>query len=170
MIDLNRHPESKPLYTDGRIITGLCPTTNFLGNNLYHDHRTELTPTEINHRLEKYYWPYHHELQNQLQSLKEKFGKKPDIFDSNMKVLQAGYNFGDTTETFGTTYKVEKAKMPAGEALLYVGEVKKVGVAGRGHEIVDKYEEERVPEELSESSVSPNGARESCAQRCDAQS
>src|SRR5436190_5329510 len=31
VIDLNRHPESKPLYTDGRIITGLCPTTNFLG-------------------------------------------------------------------------------------------------------------------------------------------
>jgi 2-oxoglutarate ferredoxin oxidoreductase subunit alpha len=28
--------------------------------------------------------------------------------------LQAGYNFGDTTETFTTTYKVEKAKMEKG--------------------------------------------------------
>ena len=29
-------------------------------------------------------------------------------------MLQAGYNYGDTTETFTTTYKVEKAKMPPG--------------------------------------------------------
>ena len=29
--------------------------------------------------------------------------------------MQAGYNYGDTTETFTTTYKVEKAKMEVGE-------------------------------------------------------
>jgi 2-oxoglutarate ferredoxin oxidoreductase subunit alpha len=29
-------------------------------------------------------------------------------------VLQAGYNYGDTTEIFTTTYKVEKAKMDPG--------------------------------------------------------
>ena len=29
VIDLNRDPESKPLYQDGRIITALCPTTTF---------------------------------------------------------------------------------------------------------------------------------------------
>src|SRR5687768_15892192 len=37
VIDLNRDPESKPLYSDGRIITGLCPTTDFLGSPLYKD-------------------------------------------------------------------------------------------------------------------------------------
>jgi 2-oxoglutarate ferredoxin oxidoreductase subunit alpha len=31
-----------------------------------------------------------------------------------VRVLKAGYNFGDTTETFTTTYKVEKAKMEPG--------------------------------------------------------
>src|SRR5690242_9403103 len=35
VIDLNRDPKSKPLYSDGRIITGLCPTTNFLGEPIY---------------------------------------------------------------------------------------------------------------------------------------
>ena len=59
------------------------------------------------------YWMYNRDMDNTLTFLKEKFGKKQDIFESNMKVLQAGYNFGDTTETFSTTYKVEKAKMPA---------------------------------------------------------
>ncbi|MBX9733887.1 MAG: 2-oxoacid:acceptor oxidoreductase subunit alpha, partial [Chitinophagaceae bacterium] len=33
---------------------------------------------------------------------------------SNIKVLQAGYNYGDTIETFTTRYKVEKAKMQPG--------------------------------------------------------
>jgi 2-oxoglutarate ferredoxin oxidoreductase subunit alpha len=47
--------------------------------------------------------------------LKDKFGKKDDILNSNIKALQAGYNYGDTTETFTTTYKVEKAKMEVGE-------------------------------------------------------
>jgi 2-oxoglutarate ferredoxin oxidoreductase subunit alpha len=60
------------------------------------------------------YWMYDRDMENTITFLKDKFGKKPDIFESNMKVLQAGYNFGDTTETFTTTYKVEKAKMQPG--------------------------------------------------------
>ena len=60
------------------------------------------------------YWMYGRDMDNTINFLKEKFGKKPEIFESNMKVLQAGYNYGDTTETFTTTFKVEKAKMPPG--------------------------------------------------------
>ena len=56
------------------------------------------------------YWMYDRDMKNTETFLQEKFGKKQDILDSNLKVLQAGYNFGDTTETFTTTYKVEKAK------------------------------------------------------------
>lgn len=60
------------------------------------------------------YWMYGRDMENTTSFLREKFGKKPDILDSNLKVLQAGYNYGDTTETFTTTYKVEKAKMQPG--------------------------------------------------------
>ncbi|HEY8688534.1 MAG TPA: 2-oxoacid:acceptor oxidoreductase subunit alpha [Chitinophagaceae bacterium] len=60
------------------------------------------------------YWMYNRSLDNTMQFLKEKFGKKEAILNSNIKVLQAGYNFGDTTETFTTRYTVEKAKMPSG--------------------------------------------------------
>jgi 2-oxoglutarate ferredoxin oxidoreductase subunit alpha len=60
------------------------------------------------------YWMYNRDMDNTIIFLKEKFGKKQDIMDSNIKVLQAGYNYGDTTETFTTTYKVEKAKMTPG--------------------------------------------------------
>ncbi len=60
------------------------------------------------------YWMYNRDMASTVQFLKDKFGKKPEIFESNMKALQAGYNYGDTTETFTTTYKVEKAKMHPG--------------------------------------------------------
>ncbi len=60
------------------------------------------------------YWMYNRDMDNTIEFLKDKFGKKPEILDSNVKVLQAGYNYGDTTETFTTTYSVEKAKMDAG--------------------------------------------------------
>src|SRR6187402_569598 len=39
VIDLNRDPNSKPLYDDGRIITGLCPATDFSGKPIYKDER-----------------------------------------------------------------------------------------------------------------------------------
>ncbi|KAA9039375.1 2-oxoacid:acceptor oxidoreductase subunit alpha [Ginsengibacter hankyongi] len=60
------------------------------------------------------YWMYNRSMDNTIRFLTEKFSKKPDILNSNIKVLQAGYNYGDTTETFTTRYSVEKAKMPAG--------------------------------------------------------
>jgi N-formylglutamate deformylase len=75
VIDLNRDPDSKPLYTDGRIITGLCPTTNFLGEQLYNDKRTEVDHAEVKRRLETYYWPYHEKLNSLLSEIKKKFGK-----------------------------------------------------------------------------------------------
>ena len=61
------------------------------------------------------YWMYNRDMDNTVRFLKEKFGKKPDIMNSNIKVLQAGYNYGDTTETFTSRYQVEKAKLPAGK-------------------------------------------------------
>lgn len=60
------------------------------------------------------YWMYNRSMDNTIRFLNEKFSKKPDILNSNIKVLQAGYNYGDTTETFSTRYSVEKAKMPVG--------------------------------------------------------
>jgi len=60
------------------------------------------------------YWMYSRDMDSTLKFLNEKFGKKDDILNANLKALQAGYNFGDTTETFTTRYKVEKAKMKPG--------------------------------------------------------
>ncbi len=60
------------------------------------------------------YWMYNREMETTIGFIKEKFGKKPEIFESNVKALKAGYNYGDTTETFTTRYTVAKAKMDPG--------------------------------------------------------
>jgi N-formylglutamate amidohydrolase len=75
VIDLNRDPQSKPLYSDGRIITDLCPVTTFLGEPIYQDERKEIDQEERKVRLQKYYWPYHEKLNELLNHTKSTFGK-----------------------------------------------------------------------------------------------
>jgi 2-oxoglutarate/2-oxoacid ferredoxin oxidoreductase subunit alpha len=60
------------------------------------------------------YWMYNRDMDNTIRFLTEKFGKKPEILESNVKALQSGYNFGDTTETFSARYSVSKAVMEPG--------------------------------------------------------
>jgi 2-oxoglutarate ferredoxin oxidoreductase subunit alpha len=60
------------------------------------------------------YWLYNRDLETTIEFLKEKFGKKVNILNSNVDVLKAGYYYGETTELFTTRYKVEKAIMDSG--------------------------------------------------------
>jgi N-formylglutamate amidohydrolase len=75
VIDLNRDPNSKPLYSDGRIITALCPATTFLGEPIYKDERAEVELPEVKRRVELYYKPYHQQLDKLLKETRKKFGK-----------------------------------------------------------------------------------------------
>lgn len=75
VIDLNRAPDNRSLYSDGRIITALCPTTTFLGEPLYKDGRTEVAAGEVRRRIDKYYTPYHEQVGRELDALRSKFGK-----------------------------------------------------------------------------------------------
>lgn len=60
------------------------------------------------------YWMYNRPLDTTEKFLNAKFAKRPDILEANLKTLKAGYNFGDTTETFTTRYSVDKAKLEPG--------------------------------------------------------
>lgn len=75
VIDLNRDPESKPLYTDGRIITALCPTTTFFGETIYKDERKEVLGEEVRRRVDLYYKPYHQKVAELIEEKKRKFDK-----------------------------------------------------------------------------------------------
>ena len=59
-------------------------------------------------------WMYTRPLEPTLDFLEKKFGKKPEILAANKAALQAGWSFGETTETFANQYVVKPATMPAG--------------------------------------------------------
>ena len=60
------------------------------------------------------YWMYNRNMDNTLNFIRDKFGKKDEIMLSNIRALQAGYNYGETTEAIGERYTVAKAKMGTG--------------------------------------------------------
>src|SRR5262249_25937024 len=59
-------------------------------------------------------WMYHRPTESTERFLREKFANKPDIAEANVLAFRAGWNFGETTESFVTTYEVAPAKLPAG--------------------------------------------------------
>lgn len=60
------------------------------------------------------YWMYNRELNNSIKFLEEKFTKNPDILESNVKLLKAGYAYGETTEAIETRYQINPAPMKPG--------------------------------------------------------
>jgi 2-oxoglutarate ferredoxin oxidoreductase subunit alpha len=60
-------------------------------------------------------WLYGRPIEPTIEFLNAKFrAKRPEIADANIKALQAGHAFGETTETFAVTYEVKPAKLQPG--------------------------------------------------------
>ena len=60
-------------------------------------------------------WMYGRPIETSEAFIREKFARKPDIAEANVLALKAGWNYGETTEAFGTTYEVSRATLPTGE-------------------------------------------------------
>jgi 2-oxoglutarate/2-oxoacid ferredoxin oxidoreductase subunit alpha len=59
-------------------------------------------------------WMYHRPTEGTELFLREKFAKKPDIAEANILAFRAGWNYGETTESFAVTYEVAPAKLKTG--------------------------------------------------------
>jgi 2-oxoglutarate ferredoxin oxidoreductase subunit alpha len=59
-------------------------------------------------------WLYNRPTEKTLGFLERKFAKKPEIADANKRAFNAGYAFGETTETFAVSYEVRPAKLKPG--------------------------------------------------------
>jgi 2-oxoglutarate/2-oxoacid ferredoxin oxidoreductase subunit alpha len=59
-------------------------------------------------------WLYGRSIDATVSFLNAKFAKRPEIAQANIKALQAGYAFGETTESFAVTYEVKPAKLAPG--------------------------------------------------------
>ncbi len=69
--DLNRDPAGDPLYGDGRVITGVVPTTDFNGESLY---ITAPSGQDVEFRIKKYHKAYFEQLQGIITEFQRRFG------------------------------------------------------------------------------------------------
>lgn len=67
------------------------------------------------------YWMYNRDLDHTVNFIKQKFKKREDLAAANIKALEAGYYFGETSETMQTRYEVGKATLPPGRYRNIVG-------------------------------------------------
>jgi 2-oxoglutarate ferredoxin oxidoreductase subunit alpha len=67
------------------------------------------------------YWLYGRDMEPTLRFLREKFATKPEIVDANTKALKAGWHYGETTDAFASTYKIDPAKLPPGNYKTVMG-------------------------------------------------
>ncbi len=59
------------------------------------------------------FWIYDRPAESLVDWIKAKF-KKAEVQETNLRAFQAGYNYGETTETFQTRYRIAPAQLPAG--------------------------------------------------------
>jgi 2-oxoglutarate ferredoxin oxidoreductase subunit alpha len=60
------------------------------------------------------YWMFHRDLRYTETEITEKFKKSPHLIEANIKVLRAGYHFGETSEVMASRFEVKAASLPAG--------------------------------------------------------
>ncbi len=60
------------------------------------------------------YWLFNRPLEKTVKWLSEKFGKKPDIRDANIRAIKAGWEYGASRQEIAVQYRVERAELPPG--------------------------------------------------------
>ncbi len=59
-------------------------------------------------------WRYQRDAEPQIDNIRQKFKKKPELGEANVLAFKAGYNYGLTAEVFQATYKVKPATFEPG--------------------------------------------------------
>ena len=59
-------------------------------------------------------WLFHRPVQPTLDYVNSRFKKTPDLLEANLRAFRAGYNFGETTEMFVSSYEVPPARIEPG--------------------------------------------------------
>jgi 2-oxoglutarate ferredoxin oxidoreductase subunit alpha len=59
-------------------------------------------------------WLYHRPTDATVRFLEVKFASKPEIMKANIAAFQAGWSFGETTESFSVSYEIKPATLPPG--------------------------------------------------------
>lgn len=100
VVDLNRPASDAAMY-EGQVATGLCPQYTFAGEPLY-QHDTAVPPEEVAARVDRYWRPYHDQLNAALAGIRARHGhallwdahsiasRVPRLFDGELPILNLG--------------------------------------------------------------------------------
>lgn len=103
VVDLNRSAADEDLYP-GQIVTGLCPTHTFSGENIYAT--GDVSDDEKTQRVSAFWQPYHRCIESTLAAMRAKHGYAllwdahsipsvvPRLFDGELRELNIGTNSG----------------------------------------------------------------------------
>lgn len=103
VVDLNRSANDDVLYP-GQLVTGLCPLETFDGEPIYE--QDPVSESERSARIERYWRPYHQQLESTLQSIQAAHGYAllwdahsipstvPRLFSGELPELNIGTNSG----------------------------------------------------------------------------
>ncbi len=61
------------------------------------------------------FWLYGRSLEPTLRFINDKFGKRAEVAEANVRALKSGFNYGETVEAISTQYLVPKADLPPGK-------------------------------------------------------
>ncbi|WP_405088277.1 2-oxoacid:acceptor oxidoreductase subunit alpha [Microbispora sp. NBC_01389] len=59
-------------------------------------------------------WMYNRPTEGTVKFLESKFARKPEIAKANIAAFQAGWNYGETTESFSVSYEIKPATLTPG--------------------------------------------------------
>src|SRR5208282_4724383 len=59
-------------------------------------------------------WLFHRPTQSVIDYIESRFKKTPDVKEANLRAFKAGFNYGETTEIFASSYEVKPAEIAPG--------------------------------------------------------
>ncbi len=59
-------------------------------------------------------WLFHRPIEPTLNWIKERFKRNPEVLEANTRALKGGYNYGENTELFASSYEVKPARIEPG--------------------------------------------------------
>lgn len=106
VVDVNRPPDGSSLYP-GMKVTDICTTETFMGEAIYLESH-QPSEIEIKQRMHQYWQPYHRQLKEELNRLKDKYGYAvlwdahsirsclPTLFEGQLPDLNLGTSAGQS--------------------------------------------------------------------------
>jgi 2-oxoglutarate/2-oxoacid ferredoxin oxidoreductase subunit alpha len=119
-LKLAQYPEGVDPLTDGTLANYQVFNIDITKNTKESLSGTGLGHKEIERSKNMFilgiiYWMFDKPIEHTENFIQEKFAKKPEIAEGNLRALRSGWNYGENTEIFTSRFRVAAAELPKGK-------------------------------------------------------